>query len=79
MNVTDIERRSQEVAGFLRQEVLDAPYRTLLMALLAGYVLAGGLTPRLIGLLMATGGRTVAGNLVVAALRGTFDQRGRID
>src|SRR4029453_5607678 len=78
MKATDIERRSQEVAEFLRQEVLEAPYRTLGMALIAGYVLAGGLTPRLMWLLMTTGGRAMAGNLVTAAFRGAFDQRRRI-
>jgi hypothetical protein len=74
MNATDVERRSQEVAEFLRQEVLDAPYRTLGMAMLAGYLLAGGLTPRVLWLLMATGGRAMAGNLVSAAFRGALDQ-----
>ena len=64
MDVTDVELRSEEVAGFLRQEVQGAPYRTLVMALIAGYVLAGGLTPRLVWLLVTTGGRAMAGNLV---------------
>ena len=78
MTGTDIEQRSQEVAEFLRQEVLEAPYRTLGMAVIAGYVLAGGLTPRLMWLLMATGGRAMAGSLVTAAFRGAFDPRRRI-
>jgi hypothetical protein len=78
MKATDVERRSQDVAEFLRQEVLESPYRTLGMALIAGYVLAGGLTPRLMWLLMTTGGRAMAGNLVTAAFRGAFDQRRRI-
>ena len=63
MDVTDLELRSEEVARFLRQEVQGAPYRTLVMALIAGYVL---------------GGRAMAGNFVAAALRGTFDERWRI-
>jgi hypothetical protein len=78
MDVTDLELRSEEVARFLRQEVQGAPYRTLMMALIAGYVLGGGLTPRLVRLLVVTGGRAMAGNFVAAALRGALDQGWRI-
>lgn len=78
MDVTDLELRSEEVARFLRQEVQGAPYGTLMMALIAGYVLGGGLTPRLVRLLVVTGGRAMAGNFVAAALRGALDQGWRI-
>ena len=78
MDVTDLELRSEEVARFLRQEVQGAPYRTLMTALIAGYVLGGGLTPRLVRLLVVTGGRAMAGNFVAAALRGALDQGWRI-
>jgi hypothetical protein len=75
MEASDVELRSGEMAQFLRQQMLEAPYRTLALALVAGYVLGGGLTPRLVQTLVLTGSRVMAGNLVAAALRGAFDQR----
>jgi hypothetical protein len=74
MEATDVELRSEEVARFLRQEVRAAPYRTLTLALAAGYVLGGGLTPSVVRLLVLMGGRAMAGNLLAAAVRGAFDQ-----
>jgi hypothetical protein len=75
MEFSEVERRSDEVASFLRQEVQAAPYRTLGIALAAGYVLGGGLTPGLVRLLIMTSGRAMAGNALAAAVRGAFDQR----
>ena len=75
MEFSEVERRSDEVASFLRQEVQAAPYRTLGLALAAGYVLGGGLTPRAVRLLVVTGGRAMAGNVLAAAVRGAFDHR----
>ncbi len=75
MEFSEVERRSDEVANFLRQEVQAAPYRTLGLALAAGYVLGGGLTPGLVRLLIMTGGRAMAGNVLAAAVRGAFDQQ----
>ena len=75
MNASEVELRSHEVAHFLRREVQGAPYRTLGLALAAGYVLGGGLTPNVVRLLVMTGGRTMVGNLLAAAVRGTLDQR----
>ncbi len=75
MNASEIERRSEEAARFLRDEISVAPYRTLGLALAAGYVIGGGLTPHLMRLLMTTGGRAMAGSLLAAAARGAFDQR----
>jgi hypothetical protein len=75
MEASDVELRSEEVARFLRREVQDAPYRTLALALAAGYVLGGGLTPSVVRLLVLTGGRAMAGSLLAAAVRGAFDQR----
>jgi hypothetical protein len=74
MEATDVELRSEEVARFLRQEVQAAPYRTLALALAAGYVLGGGLTPSVVRLLVLMGGRAMAGNFLAAAVRGAFDQ-----
>lgn len=71
----NMEVRSQEVARYLRDEAQRSPYRALAVALAAGYVLGGGLTPRLVKALMLMGGRALAGNLVSAAVRGTLDQR----
>ena len=75
----DVEVRSREVARFLRREVQAAPYRSLGLALTAGYVLGGGLTPGLVRRLMMTGGRAVAGNFLAAAVRGAFDQWRMLD
>ena len=75
MQLSDVERRSDEAARFLRQEVRAAPYRTLGLALAAGYVLGGGLTPRAVRLLVMTGGRAMAGNVLASAIRGAFDDR----
>jgi hypothetical protein len=75
----DVEVRAQEVARVLTREVQSAPYRTLGLALAAGYVLGGGLTPGLVRLLMVAGGRAVAGNFLTAAVRGAFEQWRTID
>src|SRR5262249_10246114 len=56
-----------------------APFRPLGLALTAGYVLGGGLTPGLVRVLMVAGGRTMAGNFLTAAVRGAFDQWRMID
>src|SRR5262245_34179647 len=75
----DVEVRSQEVARFLRREVRAAPYRTLGLALTAGYVLGGGLTPGLVRVLMVAGGRRMAGNFLTATGRGAVDQSRMMD
>ena len=75
MEFSEVERRSDEVASFLRQEVRAVPYRTLGLALAAGYVLGGGLTPRAVRLLVMTGGKAMAGNVLSSAVRGAFDDR----
>jgi hypothetical protein len=75
----DVELRSQELARVLRREVRAAPYRTLGLALGAGYVLGGGLTPNVVRLLMMAGGRAMAGNFLSAAVRGAFQQWRMID
>ena len=74
MEASAVELRSEEVAQRLRHEVQDAPYRTLALALLAGYVLGGGLTPNVVRLLVLAGGRAMAGNLFAAVVRGAIDQ-----
>ena len=63
----EVEVRSREVARFLRREVQSTPYRSLGLALTAGYVLGGGLTPGLVRRLMMTDGR------------GAFDQWRMLD
>lgn len=75
LEVRDVERRSQDVARYVRDEVQRAPFRTLGIALAAGYVLGGGLTPRALRLVALNAGRVMAGNVIAAALRGTFDDR----
>ena len=75
MEFSEVERRSDEVARVLRREVRATPYRTLGLALAAGYVLGGGLTPRAVRLLVMTGGRAMAGSVLGSAIRGAFDDR----
>jgi len=75
----DVELRAQEAARVLTKEVQAAPYRTLGLALAAGYILGGGLTPGVVRLLMMDGGRAMAGNFLAAAFRGAFDQWRMID
>jgi hypothetical protein len=75
----DVELRAQEAARVLSREVQAAPYRTLGLALAAGYVLGGGLTPGVVRLLMMAGGRAMAGNFLAAAVRGALDQWRTID
>jgi uncharacterized protein (DUF1786 family) len=75
MRTTDVELRAEEFAHRVRHEARSAPYRTLALGLVAGYVLGGGLTPRAMRVLLLAGGRLMAANLVAAALRGTFDHR----
>ena len=75
----DVELQSQEVARVLRREVQAAPYRTLGVALAAGYVLGGGLTPTVMRLIMTAGGRAIAGSVLAAAFRGASQQWRMID
>ena len=75
----DVELRAQEAARILTREVQVAPYRTLGLALAAGYILGGGLTPGVVRLIMMAGGRAMAGNFLAAAVRGAFDQWRMID
>ena len=75
MEFSEVERRSDEAARVLRREVRATPYRTLGLALAAGYVLGGGLTPRAVRLLVMTGGKAMAGSVLGSAIRGAFDDR----
>ena len=74
MELSEVEHRSEDVARYLRDQVQRAPVRTIALALAAGYVLGGGLTPRALRILALVAGRAMAGNLMSAAVRGTFDQ-----
>jgi hypothetical protein len=69
----ELEARSEEIASYLREEVQHSPYRALAIALAAGYVLGGGLTPRVVTALLLTGSRMMAGNFLAATVRGLLD------
>jgi hypothetical protein len=75
MELVDVERRSEDLARYVRQEVERAPVRTVALAFAAGYVLGGGLTPRALRLVALNAGRAMAGNFVAAAMRGALDER----
>lgn len=71
----DIERRTEDVVRSVRREVHRAPIQSVALALTAGWVLGGGLTPRVLRLALGTVGRAMTGALVAAAVRSSFDQR----
>lgn len=75
MDLVQAEKRSEDLARYVREEVQRAPVRTVALALAAGYVLGGGLTPRALRLVALNAGRAMAGNFIAAALRGAFDER----
>lgn len=75
MQPPEVQKRSEDAARYLRDEVQRAPYRTLGMVAAAGYILGGGLTPTLVKLIALNAGRAMAGNLFAAAVRGALDQR----
>ena len=75
MALSDMERRTEDVVRSVRQEVNRAPIQSVALALTAGWVLGGGLTPRVLRLALGTAGRAMTGALLAAAVRGSFDQR----
>jgi hypothetical protein len=75
MEAADVERQTEAAVQYLRHEVQRSPYRTLALAAAAGWVLGGGLTLRVMRLLVLNAGRAMAGNLIAAGLRGAFDGR----
>ena len=74
MDTSQVQRRSKDAAGYLRDEVQRAPYSTLGMVAAAGYILGGGLTPTLVRLVALNVSRAMAGKLFAAAVRSAFDQ-----
>ena len=68
--IDEIETAAADGVRWLRAQVLDNPWPTLGAAAAAGWLLGGGLTPRLVGLLITTAGRLAVTDVVSAALRG---------
>lgn len=73
--VAAIEDGSRAVTTSLREQLERRPWATIGVATAVGWVLGGGLTPRLAALLVATAGRATIDTLVAAAVRGV--QAGR--
>lgn len=75
MVIADMEKHTEDVVRSVRNEVNRAPIQSVALALTAGWVLGGGLTPRVLRLALGTAGRAMTGALVAAAVRGSLDQR----
>lgn len=68
--IDQIESAAADGVRWLRTQVLENPWPTIGAAAAAGWLLGGGLTPRLVGLLVTTAGRLAVTDVVAAALRG---------
>lgn len=65
-----VERSSGEAVRFVREQLHQRPYATLGAGFAAGFVLGGGLTLRLTGMLVAVAGRVAMATMVSSAARG---------
>ena len=70
--LASLESEATALAGLARRQMRERPYTTLGLGLAAGYVLGGGLTPRLAGALVATLGRAAVGGALAAIARSTI-------
>lgn len=68
--IDDIEAAAADGVAWLRDQVLENPWPMIGAAAATGWLLGGGLTPRLVGILVATAGRLAVTDVVSAALRG---------
>jgi hypothetical protein len=70
--IDEIEAAAADGVAWLRNQVLENPWPTIGAAAATGWLLGGGLTPRLVGLLVATAGRLAMSDVVSAAIRGAM-------
>lgn len=63
-SVAELEQSLREYESALRQYVQERPLTSVLAAFAAGYVLGGGLTPRLTWIALTTAGRMTFLNLL---------------
>lgn len=70
-----IERGSAELSEVLREQVQEHPWALIGASVALGYVLGGGLTLRLSGLVLAAAGRAALANALSAASRGATSGR----
>lgn len=68
--VEEIEAATADGVAWLRRQVRENPWQTIGTAVGAGFLLGGGLTPRLVGMLLTTTGRLMLADVVSAAFRG---------
>jgi hypothetical protein len=64
----EVQGTKHEIQDFLERSVKEHPYRSVLLAFGAGYVLAGGLASRLTREVIRVGLRSAAPSLLAAAL-----------
>lgn len=68
--IEDIEAAAADGVSWLRQQVVENPWPAIGAAAAAGWLLGGGLTPRLVGVLITTAGRLAVTDVMSAAIRG---------
>ena len=61
---TTLRATSKDAQAFICAQARSRPYATVGVAATAGFILAGGLSPRVGGALLTYGGRFLAGRLV---------------
>jgi hypothetical protein len=66
----EFQTSTKQVQQFLKQQVKEHPYRSVLVAFGAGYVLAGGLASAMTRQIIRLGLRSAAPSLIAAALAG---------
>lgn len=64
-----VQETAHEVGAVLRHQMQTRPYTTLGMAAGAGFILGGGLSPRLTYALLGMGGRLVAARVLQEVLQ----------
>jgi outer membrane lipoprotein SlyB len=71
-----VERGSRVAATWLRRQMVVNPYATLGIGAFAGWVLGGGLSPALGGLVVRGAGRVMLADVAGAVVRGVADANG---
>jgi hypothetical protein len=72
--LAEVERETTALAAALRRHVDRTPWTAVGLGLAAGYVLGGGLTPRLGAALLGAAGRSAIAGALAAAIRPTMEK-----
>jgi hypothetical protein len=71
------ERETTALAAQVRARVDRAPWAAIGLGLAAGWVLGGGLTPRIGAALLAAAGRSAFAGALASAIRPVLEEQGR--